>query len=281
MKLKGEENYRAWEYRTRVAAQAANLLEMLMGKDKKPNGGPSSKAVKAWKNRRDAATEMLVKHLEDEVLTHAKGFDEDLAGLWAHLIAIFGESGVGAAVRMWREFLNVKYRGEEMTIVMGWIQSLANDLEQIHNDRPSNTQIVAIMLNSIAEHPDFGNLITNLEFLKEEMEVDNVELRIVWKAKNLKNNGCMESRGVHISVPGSQTVALVANSNAVQCENPKCQCMGHTIEECFREGGKKEGQYLEWYLRLRRNDSSTTQATLTSNFTNLSKNKTSGKLPKR
>ncbi|ESK83985.1 hypothetical protein Moror_7491 [Moniliophthora roreri MCA 2997] len=178
MKLKGEENYRAWEYRTRVAAQAANLLEMLMGKDKKPNGGPSSKAVKAWKNRRDAATEMLVKHLEDEVLTHAKGFDEDLAGLWAHLIAIFGESGVGAAVRMWREFLNVKYRGEEMTIVMGWIQSLANDLEQIHNDRPSNTQIVAIMLNSIAEHPDFGNLITNLEFLKEEMEVDNVELRI-------------------------------------------------------------------------------------------------------
>ncbi|ESK92796.1 hypothetical protein Moror_15893 [Moniliophthora roreri MCA 2997] len=100
VKLKGEENYRAWEYRTRVAARAANLLETLMGEDEKPNGGPSSKTVKAWKNRRDAAMEMLVKHLEDEVLTHAKGFDEDPAGLWAHLTAIFGGSGVGAAVRM-------------------------------------------------------------------------------------------------------------------------------------------------------------------------------------
>uniref|UniRef100_A0A0W0F6B0 Uncharacterized protein n=1 Tax=Moniliophthora roreri TaxID=221103 RepID=A0A0W0F6B0_MONRR len=129
VKLKGEENYRAWEYRTRVAARAANLLEMLMGEDKKPNGGPSSKAVKAWKNRRDAATEMLVKPLEDKVLTHAKRFDEDLAGLWAHLTAIFGGSGVGVAVRMWREFSNVKYRGEEMMIVMGQIRSLANDLE--------------------------------------------------------------------------------------------------------------------------------------------------------
>uniref|UniRef100_A0A0W0F4Z7 Uncharacterized protein n=1 Tax=Moniliophthora roreri TaxID=221103 RepID=A0A0W0F4Z7_MONRR len=244
MKLKGEENYRAWEYRTRVVARAANLLETLMGEDKKPNGGPSSKAVKAWKNRRDAATEMLVKRLEDEVLTHAKGFDKDPAGLWAHLTAIFGGLGVGAAVRMWREFSNVKYRGEEMTI------------------------IIAIMLNSIVEHPSFGNLITNLESLKEEMEVDDVELRIVQKVKNLKDDGHMESRGVHISVLGSQTVALAANSNAVQCKNPKCQCMGHTIKKCFREGGKKERQYLEWYLRLRRNDSSTTQATLTSNFTN-------------
>ncbi|ESK88529.1 hypothetical protein Moror_3199 [Moniliophthora roreri MCA 2997] len=121
MKLKGEENYRAWEYRTRVAVRAANLLETLMGEDEKPNGGPSSKAVKAWKNRRDAATEMLVKRLEDKVLTHAKGFDEDPVGLWAHLTAIFGGSGVGVAVRMWREFSNVKYRGEEMTIVMGQI----------------------------------------------------------------------------------------------------------------------------------------------------------------
>ncbi|ESK83399.1 hypothetical protein Moror_15621 [Moniliophthora roreri MCA 2997] len=150
-----------------------------MGEDEKPNGGPSSKTVKAWKNRRDAATEMLVKCLEDEVLTHTKGFDEDLAGLWAHLTAIFGGSGVGAAVRMWREFSNVKYRGEEMTIVMERIRSLANDLEQIHNDRPSDTQIVAVMLNSIVEHPGFGDLITNLESLKDELEVDDVELRIV------------------------------------------------------------------------------------------------------
>ncbi|KAI3612418.1 hypothetical protein WG66_010062 [Moniliophthora roreri] len=259
VKLKGEENYRAWEYRTRVAARAANLLETLMGEDEKPNGGPSSKTVKAWKNRRDAAMEMLVKHLEDEVLTHAKGFDEDPAGLWAHLTAIFGGSG--------REFSNVKYRGEGMTIVMGRIQSLADDLERIHNDRPSDTQIVAVMLNSIAEHPGFGDLITNLESLKDELEVDDVELRIVRKAKNLMDDGRPESGGV-LTIMGRDTVALAANVRMIQCENPKCRRMGHMIEECFREGGKKEGQYPEWYLRLRRNDGSTTQATPTSNFTN-------------
>ncbi|ESK91315.1 hypothetical protein Moror_2811 [Moniliophthora roreri MCA 2997] len=205
VELKGEENYRAWEYRTRVVVRAANLLEMLMGDDEKPNRGPSSKTVKAWKSRRDAAMEMLVKHLEDEVLTHAKGFDEDL--------------------------------------------------------------IVAVMLNSIAEYPSFGDLIMNLESLKEELEVDNVELRIIWKVKNLKDDGRPESGGVPM-IAGCEAVALAANSKVVQCENPKCRHMGHTIEECFREGGKKEGQYLEWYLRLRRNDGSTTQATSTSNLTN-------------
>ncbi|ESK90452.1 hypothetical protein Moror_13621 [Moniliophthora roreri MCA 2997] len=176
--------------------------------------------------------------------TNAKGFDEDPVGLWAHLMAIFGGLGVGVAVRMWREFLNVKYRGEEMTIVMEWTRSLANDLERIHNNQPSGTQIVAIMLNSIAEHPSFGDLITNLESLKDELEVDDVELRIVWKAKNLMDDGHPESGGVP-TIAGHEAMVLVANVRMVQCKNPKCWHMGHTIEECFREGGKKEGQYLE------------------------------------
>ncbi|ESK85660.1 hypothetical protein Moror_9929 [Moniliophthora roreri MCA 2997] len=240
---------------------------MLMGEDEKPNGRLSSKTVKAWKSRRDATMEMLVKCLEDEVLTHAKGFDEDPAGLWAHLTAIFRRSGVGAAVRMWREFSNVKYRGEEMTIVMGRIQSLADDLKRIHNDQPSDTQIVAVMLNSIAEYSSFSDLITNLESLKEELEVDDVELRIIWKVKNLKDDGRLESGGVPMIAKG-EVVALAANSKVIQCKNPKCQRMGHTIEECSREGGKKEGQYPEWYLRLRRNDGSMTQITPTSSFTN-------------
>ncbi|KAF5333042.1 hypothetical protein D9758_017295 [Tetrapyrgos nigripes] len=31
------------------------------------------------------------------------------------------------------------------------------------------------------------------------------------------------------------------------CSNPKCKRRGHTIENCFREGGGKQGQYPAWW----------------------------------
>ncbi|KAF5327948.1 hypothetical protein D9758_016775 [Tetrapyrgos nigripes] len=33
----------------------------------------------------------------------------------------------------------------------------------------------------------------------------------------------------------------------LQCSNPKCKRRGHTIDNCFREGGGKQGQYPAWW----------------------------------
>ncbi|THU89997.1 hypothetical protein K435DRAFT_802337 [Dendrothele bispora CBS 962.96] len=135
-KLQGDGNYGAWELRARVAARSAGLLETILGVDQAPTTGPNSKLYKAWKNRRDAATELIVKRMEDSTLTHVRGYEEDPAGLWAHLASLYADSGVGAAVRLLREFAAVKYRGgvDDMAKVMGRIRSIADELERNHED---------------------------------------------------------------------------------------------------------------------------------------------------
>ncbi|KAF9258978.1 hypothetical protein L218DRAFT_963963 [Marasmius fiardii PR-910] len=97
-KLKGEENYLNWVVRTTVAARSKGLLGVLTGDDTEPVTGYNSKLWKTWFHRRNAATEMLFKQMDDSVLSHACDFQEDPAGLWAHFAAVYGDSSVGGGV---------------------------------------------------------------------------------------------------------------------------------------------------------------------------------------
>ncbi|THV01506.1 hypothetical protein K435DRAFT_793307 [Dendrothele bispora CBS 962.96] len=201
--------------------------------------GPNSKLYKAWKNRRDAATELM---MEDTTLTHVRGYEENSAGLWVHLASLYADSGVGAAVRLLREFAAVKYKGgvDDMAKVMGRIRSIADKLERNHEDRPSNNQIIAIMLNSVSGNPDFKDLITTLENSKEPLMIYDVEIALIRRARNLKDDGsAMSSGGVTGIDDGHIVSAMAANRNSmvIRCSNPKCQRVGHLIQDCFREGG--------------------------------------------
>jgi hypothetical protein len=37
------------------------------------------------------------------------------------------------------------------------------------------------------------------------------------------------------------------NGNGKKCANPNCLREGHLVEDCFRKGGGKEGQYPPWW----------------------------------
>ncbi|THV02119.1 hypothetical protein K435DRAFT_792787 [Dendrothele bispora CBS 962.96] len=203
-KLQGDSNYGAWELCARVAARSAGLLDTILGIDEQPTTGPNSKLYKVWKNRRDAATELIVKRMEDTTLTHVRGYEENPAGLWVHLASLYADSGVGAAIRLLREFAAVKYRGgvDDMAKVMGRIRN-------------------------------FKDLITTLKNSKEPLMIYDVEIALIRRARNLKDDGNATSSG--------------------------------GVTDCFREGGGKEGQYPQWYLDLRkkRDEEETTAATAT------------------
>ncbi|THU87540.1 hypothetical protein K435DRAFT_842494 [Dendrothele bispora CBS 962.96] len=252
-RLKGDSNYGAWELRTRIAARNAGVLETLNGTDIQPTTGPNSKAYKAWKNRRDAAMDLVVKRMEDNTLTHVRGFEEDPAGLWRHLGNLYADSGVGAALRLSRELAAVRWKGagDDMAAVVGRIRDIADELERNHSERPTDNQIIAFMLNSVAGHDDFKELIDSYDRSKETVTIDDVELALVRKARTLRDNGLTASGGGVITINGMDSVNAMATTTRVQCSNQKCGRYGHTIDECFQEGGGKAGQIPQWFVDLK------------------------------
>ncbi|THU97307.1 hypothetical protein K435DRAFT_965539 [Dendrothele bispora CBS 962.96] len=102
-KLQGDNNYGAWELRARVAARSAGLLDTILGIDEQPTTGPNSKLYKAWKNRRDAATELIVKRMEDTTLTHVRGYEENPAGFSYYVSVVFEDKGREDEVEKKRE----------------------------------------------------------------------------------------------------------------------------------------------------------------------------------
>ncbi|THU89996.1 hypothetical protein K435DRAFT_864753 [Dendrothele bispora CBS 962.96] len=106
------------------------------------------------------------------------------------------------------------------------------------------------MLNSVSGNPDFKDLITTLENSKEPLTINDVEIALIRRARNIKDDGNVSSGGVTGIDDGHLASAMMTTRTIIRCSN--CQRIGHLIQDCFREGGGKEGQYRQWYLDLRK-----------------------------
>ncbi|KAF5320377.1 hypothetical protein D9758_018380 [Tetrapyrgos nigripes] len=222
------------------SSTAPGLLDLLTGVDVEPTTGRNGKLWKTWNGRRNGAVDFILTRLDDSVLGHANEYQEDPAGLWRHLHAVFGDSGVGGGVRAWRRFAAVRFTGWDfqMSTVTGKIRGIADELERI----------IATMLSACAAFSEFRPIIASLESSKESLKVDDVELQLIRAAKDFTEERGQLNGGAII--PGDQTQALATTMGARPiCTNPKCGQVGHTIENCFHEGGGKEGQFPDWYFK--------------------------------
>ncbi|KAF5370801.1 hypothetical protein D9758_002054 [Tetrapyrgos nigripes] len=215
-----------------------------------PTTGRNGKLWKTWNGRQNGAVDFILTRLDDSVLGHVNEYQEDPAGLWHHLHAVFGDSGVGGGVQAWQRFAAVRFTGwdVQMSTVTGKIRGIADELERVHDDRPSDNQIIATMLSACAAFSEFRPIIASLESSKELLKVDDVELQLIWAAKDFtEERGRLNGGAI---IPGDQTQALATTTGARPiCTNPKCGRVGHTIENCFHEGGGKEGQFPDWYFK--------------------------------
>ncbi|KAF5349011.1 hypothetical protein D9758_012718 [Tetrapyrgos nigripes] len=199
------------------------FLDLLAGVDVEPTTGRNGKLWKAWNGRWNAATDFIFARLDDSVLGHANEYQEDPAGLWHHLHAVFSDSGVGGGVRAWQRFAAVRFTGwdVQMSTVTGKIRAIADELERVHDDRPSDNQIIATMLSACAGFSKFRPIIASLESLKESLKVDDVELQLIQAAKDFKEEQTQLNGGAII--PGDQAQALATTMGARPiCTNPKC-----------------------------------------------------------
>ncbi|KAF9259277.1 hypothetical protein L218DRAFT_1003935 [Marasmius fiardii PR-910] len=126
-----------------------------------------------------------------------------------------------------------------MADVMGKIRTTADELEHVHDDRPSDNQIIATMLSACAEHSEFRSIISTLE-----------------AAKDIQEERARLTGGVGDGVLA--TAAMSTTKATLKCSN--CTRVGHSVENCFHPGGGKEGQFPEWYFKKKVESSGSTTA---------------------
>lgn len=254
-------NYDAWEFRTRITAKSKGLLDMISGVDDEPSTGHNSKGWKAWKARRDAAAELLVKALEDDQLLHVRGLEDEPDLMWERLRTVHEKTGTGSASDLWKKFHSLMYTDNTTPLRthVGTIRAYAERLDRLHNDKPSDTQIVSRILSSLPS--SYSTIIKILESHDDGDKIDYVIERILAEETSQKDD---HDRTVSaMSVKALQSSMRDASKPHHICENPICKAAGrtgHLIDNCFWPGGGKEGQWPEWWKK--RGEESTRQASL-------------------
>ncbi|KDR76609.1 hypothetical protein GALMADRAFT_139523 [Galerina marginata CBS 339.88] len=267
-------NYDAWEFRTRISATSKGLLVTILGTDYEPStSGCNSKVWKAWKARQEAAAELLVKALDDDQLIHIRGLDSDPALMWERLRTVHEKTGVtGSASDLWNRFhtatYSIKFRFElrfwtelrhhyysDPTIPLrthvSTIRFYAEALERLHSDKPSDTQIISRIFTSL---PSFYSTI--IKILKIHNNADDldfiVESILAEETTQKSTTNLSMTAGASNSIQALMTTHTPSQS--LVCETPACKAKGrtgHLTENCFWPGGAKEGQWPDWWFKLK------------------------------
>ncbi|KAE9388459.1 hypothetical protein BT96DRAFT_947592 [Gymnopus androsaceus JB14] len=211
--LKGKSNYQSWKIRTQATACSQNFLDTLNGVDTQLLTGVNSKGYKAWRDRQNAASKLLIKRMNDNQLHHTMSYEMDPAGLWHHLSAVHEGSGLGGLMEAWQNFHNVCYTdwNDNVSDTTGEIRSLANHLTTNYQDKPSPNQIISWMMFALPTK--FNSLITILDNSTTTLTVDVVEQQIISAWKDLKTKKDEERRGVISAMYASPPGAIPLNSD--------------------------------------------------------------------
>ncbi len=227
----------------RISASQKSLLDTILGTDVEPTTGHNSKGWKAWRARRDAAVQMIVKNLDDSQLTHVHGYEQDPAGMWTRLAAVHVSRGFGGIIGEWKLFYKLEYDGStSMRAHLGAIRAVAERLGRVYNDSPSDHQIMARMLSSIPT--SYNNVISILDATdSSNLMIELVEQKIL----NEETNLAKEQVNTHNSLAlRAQTMRAGGGSGVVDvCEN--CGGEGHSKARCWHKGGDVEGEYPDWW----------------------------------
>ncbi|KDR77078.1 hypothetical protein GALMADRAFT_246267 [Galerina marginata CBS 339.88] len=248
-------NYDAWEFRTRISATSKGLLATILGTDYEPStSGRNSKVWKAWKVRQEAAAELLVKALDDDQLIHIRGLDSDPALMWERLRTVHEKTGVtGSASDLWNRFHTATYSDPTIPLCthISTIRSYAEALERLHSDKPSDTQIISRIFTSLPS--SYSTIIKILKIHDNANDLDFIVESILAEETTQKSTTNLSmTAGASNSIQALMTTHTPSQS--LVCETPACKAKGrtgHLTENCFWPGGAKEGQWPDWWFKLK------------------------------
>ncbi|KAJ3764903.1 hypothetical protein FB446DRAFT_604132, partial [Lentinula raphanica] len=126
----------------------------------------------------------------------------------------------------------------------------------------SNDQFITIFLDSFPRNPMWavftGSLIGERNFNTIVSRLDEYYIHIGGGSKVQTTNIPSVDKVTALQAEVAELKAMIAQGNARQtprgpanpdlvCTNQNCRGRGHTIENCWKLGGGKQGQYPKWW----------------------------------
>jgi hypothetical protein len=203
--------------------------------DPEPTTGQNGKIWKACKSRNDAASELLMKALDDDQFIHIHGLETEPAKMWKRLKTVHEKTGVtGSGTELWTQFHTAMYTDSSIPLRnhISMIRCYTEALERLHSDKPSDTQIIFTPLP-----PSYSTIIKILKNSEMADNLDYIREHILAEETTQKS---ADNSIIHPS--GSFNALMVTLKSNVVCINPVCKAanrVGHTIDNCFWPGGVK------------------------------------------
>jgi hypothetical protein len=152
--------------------------------------------------------------------------------MWERLKETHLSSGLGGAVVLWRKFHTLRKPGDPSTMRahVATIRGLAEKLGRLHEDKPSDAQIIATLLVSLP--PAYDTLIISLDAHPQKDDLDFVIGRLLNEETRQEAALSMnDTADIPTTVLASRT-----NRDMSRITCFKCQKLGHYQYDCPEPG---------------------------------------------
>ena len=138
-------NFTVWKYGVSFLLDSQDLMEYVLGSDKKP---VTEKESKEWKSKQSKAVVMLLSSVEKSL--HVNLINCSTAkGIWEKLHTLYGETNEDAKHQCWQQFYD--FRIEESSTISTKVEELETICKKLSDagDKPSDLAIMSKLLNCL------------------------------------------------------------------------------------------------------------------------------------
>jgi hypothetical protein len=171
LKLSNTVDFDDWEFGMRVEFWKKAVLALVLGSETQLLSSDNLKAAKGWIAKCDVATATIIGRLDPSQFAHVREFEEDPVRMWERLRETHLCSGLGGAVVLWCKFHTLCKPGDpsSMGAHVATIRGLAEKLGCLHQDKPSDVQIIVTLLVSLPLAYDTLIISLNVHPQKEDL----------------------------------------------------------------------------------------------------------------
>ncbi len=228
-----ESNYRSWSQQIKWILDEWELLEIVEGKEKKPEDGED---LAVWSKNAKKARSIIGASISASVMTYIEGMT-DPAVMWTTLEDRYNPKTKTTLFQTIREFMNVKMgEGDDMEKHLQRVQHLKRKCEE-QGEEISDNVYTAILLNSVSE--EYLIAVAILES-QQQLTPGAILNRLMEEYRKVQGspNGGIKSR-IALSAAAAATEDRMSNIECFYCGQ-----QGHMKRDCpcrkFRQGLQEE-----------------------------------------
>ena len=247
------DTYHSWKFNMEMSLIGKDLWGIVEGTELLP-GHANDQQRAAFRKRDNKARSMICLSVATDLQIYVRG-SKSSKEAWDRLANHFEEKTLSKKVFYRAKLYHaVLEKGKSMEAHINNIKTIADHLEAI-GDPQSEKDLVMILMTSLNTSPEYHNLITALETLKEEnLTWDYLRDRLITEYERKKEITKNPQNG-EVNVNGALFVGGGENSRNKSCgknNNKKFKChycneTGHFIRDCpkKKEDCKKKEESLK------------------------------------